>query len=158
MSTLMTAEDLLALPDDDKQYELVEGELVEMSPASRFHSRNGVRIISRLSPFIEEHDLGEVYGADMGFILRRNPDTVRAPDVSFVRKERLVEADELGFLELAPRPVGRDRLAVKYRQRDVAEGRGVPRRRRRAHLGCRAAAAAGDRHHAGSNGPHHPGR
>jgi Uma2 family endonuclease len=98
----MTAEDLLALPDDDKQYELVEGVLIEMSPSGRPHSRNGLRIASKLLSFVESHDLGEVHGADAGFILRRNPDTVRAPDAAFVRKERLVELDDEGFLPIAP--------------------------------------------------------
>ncbi|HEX2280288.1 MAG TPA: Uma2 family endonuclease [Thermomicrobiales bacterium] len=100
--TLMTAEDLLALPDDDKQYELVEGVLIEMSPSSRHHSRDGLRIATRLNGFVEDHDLGEVHGADGGFILRRNPDTVRSPDAAFVRKERLVELDDEGYLPLAP--------------------------------------------------------
>jgi Uma2 family endonuclease len=98
----MTAEDLLALPDNDKQYELVEGVLFEMSPSSRPHSRDGLRIATRLSSFVEDHNLGEVHGADGGFILRRHPDTVRSPDVAFVRKERLAEIDDEGFLPLAP--------------------------------------------------------
>jgi Uma2 family endonuclease len=52
--------------------------------------------------FVEMHDLGEAHGADAGYILRRNPDTVRAPDASFVRKERLVDLDDEGYLPLAP--------------------------------------------------------
>jgi Uma2 family endonuclease len=98
----MTAEDLLALPDDDKQYELVEGVLIEMSPSGRPHSRDGLRIATKLLNFVELHDLGEAYGADAGFILRRNPDTVRGPDAALVRKNRLVELDDEGFLPLAP--------------------------------------------------------
>jgi Uma2 family endonuclease len=98
----MTAEDLLALPDDDKQYELVEGVLIEMSPSGRPHSRDGLRVATRLNLFVEDHDLGEVHGADGGFILRRNPDTVRAPDAAFVRKERLVKLDDEGFMPLPP--------------------------------------------------------
>jgi Uma2 family endonuclease len=101
-ATLLTAEDLLAMPDDGKRYELVEGELIEMSPSSRYHSRDGLRIASQLLSFVEAHELGEAFGADAGFILRRNPDTVRAPDAAFVLKERLVELDDEGFLPLAP--------------------------------------------------------
>jgi len=98
----MTAEDLLALPDDGKRYELVEGELQEMPPVSGPHGRDGLRIGSQFLVYAETHDLGEAYGADTGFILSRNPDTVRAPDAAFVRKERLVEIDAEGFLPLAP--------------------------------------------------------
>ncbi len=101
-TTLMTAEDLLALPEDDKRYELVEGELIEMSPSSRPRSRDGQRIAARLTVFVEDNDLGEVHGADGGFILRRNPDTVRSPDAAFVRKARLLDLDDEGFLPIAP--------------------------------------------------------
>ncbi|MGH9175445.1 MAG: Uma2 family endonuclease, partial [Vicinamibacterales bacterium] len=52
-TTLMTAEDLLALPEDDKQYELVEGELIEMSPSGRPHSRDGLRIGGQLLNYAE---------------------------------------------------------------------------------------------------------
>jgi Uma2 family endonuclease len=39
--------------------------------------------------YVEEHDLGLAVGAETGFLLARNPDTVRAPDVGFVAKARL---------------------------------------------------------------------
>lgn len=100
-ATVMTAEDLLALPDNDRQYELVEGELIEVSPSSRPHSRDGQRIAARLTVFVEDNDLGEVHGADGGFILRRNPDTVRSPDAASVHMEQLAELDDEGFLPLA---------------------------------------------------------
>jgi Uma2 family endonuclease len=99
---MMTAEDLLALPDDDTRYELVEGELRAMAPASGPHGRDGGRIFGRLQQFTEEHDLGVVYLSDTGFVLRRNPDTVRCPDISFVRKSRLPETDEFGAVPFAP--------------------------------------------------------
>ena len=38
---------------------------------------------------------------DVGFILSRNPDTVLAPDIAFVRAARLANAGD-GYLELAP--------------------------------------------------------
>ena len=42
-----------------------------------------------LANYVVEHRLGRVYAAETGFRLRRNPDTVRAPDVSFVARSRL---------------------------------------------------------------------
>src|SRR5687767_8907178 len=101
-SRLMTAEELMALPDDDKRYELIEGELHEMAPAIGPHGRDGGRIFGRLQPYAEEHDLGVVYPSDTGFTLRRNPDTVRCPDISFVRKERLPATDEYGVVPFSP--------------------------------------------------------
>ena len=86
-----TADDLLRLPDDGFRYELVRGELRKMSPAGTRHGKIIVRITVRLGSYVEAHRLGETYSADTGFQLARNPDTVRAPDVSFVRAERVVD-------------------------------------------------------------------
>ena len=47
--------------------------------------------------------MGEVFAAGTGFLLRRDPDTVRAPDVAFVSSERLGTSEaSSGFLERAP--------------------------------------------------------
>lgn len=101
---LVTAEELLALDAESGDDELVEGVLCPVSPVNRRSSRSGMRIGSLLTLFVDEHDLGEVYGADAGFVLTRAPDTVRSPDVAFVRGERLtddVESQER-YLDLAP--------------------------------------------------------
>lgn len=99
----MTAEELLDLPDDGLRHELVLGELRTMTPAGYEHGRVAMRIGSRLDAFVEAQGLGEVLGAETGFTLARGPDTVRAPDVAFVRAERVPAAeDRAGFAELAP--------------------------------------------------------
>ena len=51
--------------------------------------------------FVAEHDLGDVLGAETGFTLARDPDTVRAPDVAFVSKSRR-PTNRKGFVSLAP--------------------------------------------------------
>jgi Uma2 family endonuclease len=105
-TTLMKAEDLLSLPDDASQYELVNGELVVMPASSRRHSLIGQRIAWKLAEFVDQHGLGDVYGADAGFVLHRNPDTVRSPDAAFVERSRVLpladDPDADLFLELAP--------------------------------------------------------
>lgn len=85
---LMTAEELLAMPDDGYRYELIRGELVKMAPASHAHGREGNRVNRTLSNHVFDNGLGETYAAETGFVLSRSPDTVLVPDVSFVRKER----------------------------------------------------------------------
>jgi len=87
---LMTADELFRMPDDDFHYELVRGGLKKMSPAGERHSRISLEIAMSLRLYARERKLGEAYGADLGFILFRNPDTVREPDASFVRAERVV--------------------------------------------------------------------
>ena len=100
----MTAEQLGALPDHGKRYELVEGELRMMSPAGNVHGRIAARLTALLFNHVDANKLGQVYAAETGFLLARDPDTVRAPDVAFVRNERLTSADcdVVGYLPLAP--------------------------------------------------------
>lgn len=84
----LTEDDLQALPDDAYRYELVEGLLLrEPAPALR-HARVQRRVLIALATYVEEHDLGEVC-AELGFVLSKDPDTVRAPDVSFLSRGTL---------------------------------------------------------------------
>jgi Uma2 family endonuclease len=100
---LMTAEDLYRMEDDGWRHELIRGELIQMPPASHRHSKLAVRIARRLGDFVEEHQLGDVTGADGGYILSRDPDVVVAPDAAFVRADRLPpDEDVRTYLELAP--------------------------------------------------------
>ena len=90
VTTIHTAEELLQMPDDGFRYELVEGELREMSPSGLEHSRIAMLIGSSLAVHVRKHRLGVVCGADGGFLLGRDPDTVRAPDGAFVSAARFV--------------------------------------------------------------------
>jgi Uma2 family endonuclease len=85
----MTAEELLRLPDDGYRYELVQGELRRMSPAGHEHGDIVTNIITHMNAFARSRGLGKVY-SETGFVIARNPDTVRAPDVAFVRADRVV--------------------------------------------------------------------
>lgn len=85
----LTAEELLALPDDGFKYELVDGRLLTRMPAGVEHGGLSVRLTLALGQYVDAHDLGVVLSADTGFQLRRAPDTVRAPDVAFIRKARI---------------------------------------------------------------------
>jgi Uma2 family endonuclease len=98
----MTAEELFELPDDGLRHELVEGELRKMTPAGAEHGRVALLLGARLLDHVEEHGLGEAYAAETGFVLRRGPDTVRAPDVAFVAADRLPPEPESGFGQTVP--------------------------------------------------------
>lgn len=74
-----------------------------MSPAGRKHGRISATLARLIGNHVADHDLGEVHGAETGFILARDPDTLLAPDFAFVRAERLTpDLTEDGFLPLAP--------------------------------------------------------
>jgi Uma2 family endonuclease len=102
-SRLVTAEELLRMPDDGLRHELVRGELRTITPAGQKHGKIAMRIGIRLGTHVEQHELGEVYAAETGFLLSTDPDTVRAPDASFVSRDRLPNSgDDSGFLIGAP--------------------------------------------------------
>jgi Uma2 family endonuclease len=99
---LLTAEDLYGLPEDDVRYELEEGRLVVSEPPGWTHGALAVRIAARLLAFTDPRRLGTVV-VESGYVLARRPDTVRGPDVSFVRTERLPARDVAHrFYEGAP--------------------------------------------------------
>jgi len=86
-----------------KRTELVRGDLVVMALAGGRHGQVAHRFGLFIGNHVLERDLGRVFAAETGFLLRRDPDTVRAPDVAFVAGERLgTDETPAGFLELAP--------------------------------------------------------
>jgi len=86
---LMTADQLFDLPGNGNRRELLKGELREMAPAGGEHGALAFRLSVRLGHFVEAHQLGVAFAAETGFILSRNPDTVRAPDIAFVSRDRI---------------------------------------------------------------------
>lgn len=87
---LVTADELLALPEKaGVGYELVRGELRCMSPSVALPGVVSAKALIKLGSFVEQHDLGICGTAESGFKLESDPDTVRAPDAWFVRKERI---------------------------------------------------------------------
>ena len=91
MSTvsLVSADQLLRMPDDGYRYELIAGELKKMSPAGWRHGLVASRLHVWLGRYVEEHNLGALFEGDTGFLLESDPDTVRAPDIAFIRRDRL---------------------------------------------------------------------
>jgi Uma2 family endonuclease len=85
----MTAEDLLALPDDRMRHELIRGVLTTMTPAGFQHGAISARLARLADAYASEHGLGLVLGAETGFKIASDPDTVLAPDMAFIRKERV---------------------------------------------------------------------
>lgn len=99
---LQTAEDLLRFREPGKTAELVRGVLIVREPPGTGHGARSARLLHRVRDFVERHALGEVFAQDTGFKIERDPDTVRAPDVAFVAKERLARIPEEGYAEIAP--------------------------------------------------------
>ncbi len=88
-SLSITADSLFRINVGDQRYELVRGELREMSPAGFEQGVIINRLSSLLTDVVNRTSLGLVLGAETGFVLACNPDTVRGPDVSFVSRSRI---------------------------------------------------------------------
>ena len=100
---LYTAEELAQMPDDGRRRELVKGVLIEMSPAGDRHTVLGAHLSYYIYGFTLAHELeGYVTGADGGFMLFNDPDTVRAPNVAYVSKAKLPEKLTGKFFPGAP--------------------------------------------------------
>jgi Uma2 family endonuclease len=85
--TLLTAKDLVEMGEEGEFCELVDGELVRMSPSFLPEARVVRTTLLLLGTFVSQHRLGEIFGPDLGYEL--TPHRVRAPDVSFVSAEKL---------------------------------------------------------------------
>jgi Uma2 family endonuclease len=118
--TPIEPDDLLDIPvpDELSGYELVDGKLVPVTPASPLHGELIVAVVVRLHAHISQHSIaGKVY-TDAGFVLglRRDPRRLRGPDIAFVSGKKLLEHGDPGehFARFVPD------LAIEI---DIAGGR-----------------------------------
>ncbi|MGQ0733896.1 MAG: Uma2 family endonuclease [Acidobacteriota bacterium] len=99
-STLLRAEEFARIADVLGPCELVNGEIITMSPGGLRHSEVTGRAYFLLESHNRAHRLGRVLTGETGFIVRRHPDTVRGADVAFISYQRLPpDTSVTGFLE-----------------------------------------------------------
>jgi len=101
-AALMTADELLQLRIPDKHVELVRGVLVVREPAGSTHGLVAMRLGAELAVYVKRTGAGGVFAAETGFKVTTDPDTVRAPDIAFVSRERMPPPDATGYPALAP--------------------------------------------------------
>lgn len=89
---IYTLAEFRQLPQTKERYELVDGRLVEVTPAREDHGRIETRLLTYLSYYVFEHELGDTYGADTCFQIGED---ALSPDGSFVAKGR-IETSERG--------------------------------------------------------------
>ncbi len=103
----MTADELLRDSRYESGYELIDGRLVKMAPTGFSHGQIAQEFSFAIQSWVKPRQLGTVVAAETGFVVSQpgQPDTVLAPDVAFVRADRLppAGAPELKkYLRLAP--------------------------------------------------------
>ena len=121
IATPITADQLLSLPDDGNRRELVRGELRMMSPSGWKHGQVTARLAALLDRHVEQHNLGVVFGAETGFLIARNPDTVRAPDAAFIARENLPAEDPTEAFWPGPPDLAAEVLSPSDKKSEVDE-------------------------------------
>ena len=100
---VMTVDEFLAAQLPDGKSELVRGEVRMTPPPGAPHGVAATNLIVLLSIYARQHRLGAVFSESCGYELIRFPHTVRVPDASFVRAERLPpEGVRPGLFKFAP--------------------------------------------------------
>ncbi len=100
---LVTAEELWQMPEpeDGSRYELLQGELIQMTPAGGRHGETTLAVGTLLRTFVKDKRLGRVVSNDTGVFTEKDPDTVLAPDLAYWSRQRLPEMPER-FVEVPP--------------------------------------------------------
>lgn len=103
----MTTEELLALPEDGVERELIRGHLKENPRTfrNRFHARAVAHVARLLGNWAEQRSgpKGQAHSGDVGCILRRHPDTTVGIDVAYFSAEVMSrQTDETTLVEGPP--------------------------------------------------------
>jgi Uma2 family endonuclease len=101
-SHLLTAEEVERISLPGRQVELVRGRLVVREPPGTWHGAIAAKLLYYLGDFVYRQGLGLVFAQDTGFKIASDPDSVRAPDVAFVGRERAGLIRARGYAEVAP--------------------------------------------------------
>ena len=90
VAALLSGDELFDVPGEvGYPFELIDGVMIRMPGSGARHTGIGARCLRLVGYFADENDLGIVSGADGGYFIERDPDTILIPDVSFNRTERI---------------------------------------------------------------------
>jgi Uma2 family endonuclease len=82
----LTYDDLAAMPDDGKRYEIINGELSELTGPTPKHQTSSLRMVMRLEGFVTTHKLGQVFYSPLDVYF--TPHDVVQPDIIYISRER----------------------------------------------------------------------
>ena len=117
----ITADEFMALPLELKSYELVRGRLVEVPMTNYEHGEIEDNIMWLLNQYVRPRRLGRVTPGDAKFRLARDPDTLRMPDVAFVRADRLPPREQRRSYSPVVPDLAVEILSPSNRSRDIAD-------------------------------------
>ena len=94
-------EEFSRLPADGARHEMNAGELITLPPPKSLHSLTSLAVLEALQPYLRQYPLGRAI-PEAGYILFREPLTIRQPDVSVLSKARIDATPEDSYFEGAP--------------------------------------------------------
>jgi Uma2 family endonuclease len=104
---LLTAEEFFEFVhrpgNRDRFFELYRGEIIEMPPPNRRHGSICEKVAWTLGSYARQRQKGDVCTNDTGFIVERDPDTVRGPDVTFYDDVQTFDELPVKYEELPPK-------------------------------------------------------
>jgi len=106
--TINTIEELDELDDLPERFEVIEGVIVEMPSTNWRHTVVSRRIFRALLLWLEVNPIGELAGADGGYVISRDPLTTLVPDISFISRDHAPASDAVDHT-----PVGAPDLVVE---------------------------------------------
>ena len=104
----ITADELLVMPQldergGDRRVELIRGELRAISPTGGVHGLISLWLGAMILSYVTINKLGRAFGAETGFLVERNPDTVLGADIAFVSSERMKAVEDIKkYIPFAP--------------------------------------------------------
>lgn len=97
----LTLEEFSRLPDDGNKHELSEGRLIVMPPVKSLHTLVALAILEALQAYLREQPIGRAI-PEAGYVLSRNPLTVRQPDISVLSTDRIHATGDDDYFEGSP--------------------------------------------------------
>lgn len=97
----LTLAEFSQLPRNGERHEISAGELITMPPAKSLHSLIALAVLEILQTYLRERALGRAI-PEAGYVLSRNPLTIRQPDVSVLSKDRIQSTGADEYFEGAP--------------------------------------------------------
>lgn len=105
--------------DEDGRFDLIDGEVIRLSPSKPLHGNVASRIVQQLGNYADALALGSVFTAEAGFLVAHNPDSVLCPDAAFVRHARLPDKSLwTSFFPFAP-DIAVEVLSPSERRRQI---------------------------------------
>src|ERR1700722_1566540 len=122
---MMTTDELLALPEDGMERELIGGRLREreMTRRNPWHSSSLCFIVGLLQDWLKTRPRphGRVFGGEAGFRIRKNPDTTVGIDVAYVSAEMAAAIPRNAALIDGPPILAVEILSPSDKQEDIQD-------------------------------------